>query len=513
MSFKEVKELRKSGNLSDAYQLAQNDLAAAPDEIWNKRSLAWVLNDYLKENVLNKDRSVFLNYLNEFNAINLPAAEVMIFENVGWQLIKFLFDISRQPNHNNADLDVVFVALKNIHYPKPSEIHSALLKAVLKFQESWPNFISFIDWWNLGNLRNEDYLPEEFKEGQKNLSVAERVFIANAKLLLKKKQSIVELDGMQLLGSYKIDREAIISFIPKLDNLIESHPEFQYPPYYKAKLLLALGNDENILEAFLPFAKKKKNEFWVWNLLAEIFTNDKNKQIACYCKALSCRTPPEFLVKTRYEFAKLLIKEGTYNEAKTEIELLVEVKKHEGWKIPAEVTNWQSQEWYKSARNFQNNFQFYKNYLSEAEEILFQDIEPEVAVVEFVNTEKKLLYYIVNKDVSGNFKYQGHLKNPKVGDFIKIRFEKKTSRETGEVFYQILTAEPTIERPSRVVFREFQGQLSKKEGQNFGFADNVFIAPELLAQFSKEFKEIRGNAILSFNKKRSEWGWKAISVE
>jgi len=67
--------------------------------------------------------------------------------------------------------------------------------------------------------------------------------------------------------------------LPKLEELIKRHPEYQYPPYYKAKLLLALGNEENALSAFLPFAIQKRNEFWVWELLAEICSTDKDKQL------------------------------------------------------------------------------------------------------------------------------------------------------------------------------------------------------------------------------------------
>ena len=48
MSFKEVKELRQQGKLKEALELAQSDLEQNPEDIWNKRSIAWVYYDYLK---------------------------------------------------------------------------------------------------------------------------------------------------------------------------------------------------------------------------------------------------------------------------------------------------------------------------------------------------------------------------------------------------------------------------------------------------------------------------------
>jgi hypothetical protein len=50
MSFKEVKELRKSGKLDEALTLAKLTLQEAPDDIWAKRGLAWVHYDYIKLN-------------------------------------------------------------------------------------------------------------------------------------------------------------------------------------------------------------------------------------------------------------------------------------------------------------------------------------------------------------------------------------------------------------------------------------------------------------------------------
>ena len=48
MSFKEVKELRLSGELEKAYDLATTDLSANRTNIWNVRSLVWVIYSLIK---------------------------------------------------------------------------------------------------------------------------------------------------------------------------------------------------------------------------------------------------------------------------------------------------------------------------------------------------------------------------------------------------------------------------------------------------------------------------------
>src|SRR5690606_3197491 len=96
-------------------------------------------------------------------------------------------------------------------------------------------------------------------------------------------KKLLEGDAVDPFGQQRaVDKEKIRTFLPQLDKIIDERPEYQYPPYFKAKLLLALGDDENILSSFLPFAKQKRNDFWVWEVMAEIFPDDKEIQFACY---------------------------------------------------------------------------------------------------------------------------------------------------------------------------------------------------------------------------------------
>jgi hypothetical protein len=55
------------------------------------------------------------------------------------------------------------------------------------------------------------------------------------------------------------------------------------------------------------------------------------------------------LVNLRQRMAGLLISKNLFNEAKTEIDLLVESRTTHGFKIPNDVIGWQSKDWYKNA--------------------------------------------------------------------------------------------------------------------------------------------------------------------
>ena len=67
MGFREITDLRKSGNLDAALKLALQEHAAAPDDSYIKSALAWVYRDMLKAledaNRFNEFSKVFNNLL------------------------------------------------------------------------------------------------------------------------------------------------------------------------------------------------------------------------------------------------------------------------------------------------------------------------------------------------------------------------------------------------------------------------------------------------------------------
>ena len=298
------------------------------------------------------------------------------------------------------------------------------------------------------------------------------------------------------------------AFLPVLSQIVEDYPQFQYPAYFNAKLLLALGDKDNMLESLLPFAKKKRNDFWVWEILAEAFSSDPEKVFACYCKALSCKSPDEMLVSLRQKMARLLIARKLYNEARTEIDLLVHARTEHGFKIPAEVTNWQAMDWYKTAVQSKSNFGFYKAYLPIAEALLFSDVPEESVIVEFVNADKKILNFIASETKFGFLKYDRFFSDVKVGDTLTVRFQGGAK----ESMYQLYTAIKVNDEAFKKQFmKELQGFVRIPAGKPFGFMDDVFIHPSLVTKYKlTDGMQFTGKAIKSYNQEKKQWGWKLL---
>ncbi len=498
MSFKQIKELRQAGQLTDALELAQNELNAQPDNIWNKRAIAWVFYDFVKQHENPAQYDQFLHWLQELEKLDLPEDEKMIFDNLSWQIGKMVFAMVKDENPDTGKIWKIFQTIKSFHFTKPSEAYSFIYSAFHKALKENFHFIEFANWWNFDNFLPENYEKEKLQNGNEIMAMVEQAYIAYSKHLLPQ----------NIQGHYEFNREKATEFLPKLTNVVDNYPKFQYPAYFKAKLLLALGDKDNLLGALLPFARKKRNDFWVWDILSEAFSHNKEKVIACYCKALSCYSPPEMLVGVRQKLAGLFVEKSMYNEAKTEIVQILEIKKANGHKIPNTVNNWQNSSWYSNAVDLNNNSAFYRNYLSEADEILFHDTLQTLVFVEFVNRDRSILNFIDGEFRTGFFKYDRFLKEVRTGDVLKVRFQQ--GNDNGR--YQVFTAFKHTDNNFKNNFlKEVEGTVKIKEGANFGFVNDIYMHPTLVVKYKlSNGMNFKGQAVKSFNKEKKEWGWKIL---
>lgn len=504
MSAREIKELRLAGRLEEALAMASDCLEADPNNIWNKRAIVWVLYEYLKKNIEEKSFEGFSENLLKIKALQLPDDEKMVFDSCAWQIGKFAFLLQNEATVDYRKIGDLFDIIKDFSFTKPSEAYSFLYKAFHKGHQSWSRYLEFSDWWGFENFMSTDY-QSEIVNGKKIMALVEQAYIAYSKKLLAGQ------DRFGLISHPpQVNIEKINAFLSQLDHIIANYRGYQYPAYYKAKLLISLGKDTNALDAFRPFALQKRNDFWVWDLLAEIHADDKDIQLACYCKALSLTTPEEYLVKIRQNLASLLIARQMYCEAKTEIDKIVATRNEQGWRIPAQITQWSDQRWFKSASANTSNTGLYKKYINRAEEILFQDIPEETIVVEFVNDSKGMLSFVKDKSKTGYFKFSNKSDKPLVGDILSVRFKG----EGKEGYYEILTIRRLPADATSQAIKEFQGELKIIDQQNFGFVGDIFVEPKLIkANHFNHMEAVSGKAILTLNKRKNQWGWKAITIQ
>lgn len=489
---KDITTMCKQGQVQEAYDLAKADLVAMPTDVWKQRAVGWALYYMIKADSEVGDYAKLLNHIDELKSLDLltVANDSMIFDNVQFQIANFIRTrILLTDIEASSKLSTFFSKLKDYEF-KPSRGHSFLLQTILKF-ENWPEIADFFDWWNLDNLTQEDYTPYINQKGQKMMTLAERAFIANSKALLR----------LNDLGR-------IEEFLPKLDNLMNNHQEMMYPGYFYGKLLLALGsNGDEALKVIIPFARKKATEFWVWQLLSDIFTNDEEKQLACLLRAVHCRTQEAFLGKVHIKLATLYIKRGLLNSARFHIDSVTRCYASQGWRLPNEIDCWIHQPWINSTTP---DCKDPIDYMTITDAILCDGAEESIAVVTYVeqNTHKAFIIYGKEKRTVQKFRFKVN-----VGKTLRLHYITDS-----EGRMKVLSS-TTVHLPSDLDYAKYvEGTIDKRDDKDFAFVKsgsiNCFVSPNIVKKYDlKNGDIIKSLIVYDFNKKKEAWNWVCVNVK
>jgi hypothetical protein len=139
---------------------------------------------------------------------------------------------------------------------------------------------------------------------------------------------------------------------------------------------------------------------------------------------------------------------------------------------------------------------------------LFDDVDEELIIVEFVNTDKKMLNFIASETKFGYFKYERFFSDIKVGDTLKVRFQGGSN----EAMHQLYTAIKFNDEVFKNQFlKEVTGKVKITEGKLFGFIVDAFIHPKLVSKYKLvDGQEFSGMIIKSYNQEKKLWSWKLI---
>ena len=494
MSFSKISKLRKAGKLKEAYALAKAGLEANPDDIWAKRAMAWVYYELLKNATERNFADKIIDLLHHINSLGILTEESMFFRTIAWSIAKY---INSKENLKETFCNDLSGELVKMPFPKPDTSFTFLLKTLLKKCNAKKYLNDFVKWLSAENFSNDDFRKRELENGRKIISDVEQIYIAAAKIAL----------------TDPVDSERIELILPLFSKLTTRHPEMQYPHYYYAKLLLATGDKERFLKAFIPFARRKKRDFWVWDLMSEVFDNNDDRYFSCLCRSLSCGAPVKFSLNVKEKFAAALIKKDMLAEAKREIEDIFECRKKENWRLTPLIQMWLNDKKISVIKATATNSKVYSQFTHRANQLLYYDIPAETVVAEHINNEKKLIRFTASKEKFGTFLFNGFDININPGDVLSVRFLSVTDKDKNQGFFKVATVEHTDIKPSPDIYRIIEGQLKIKQGNSFGFIESVFVPPDIIASHNLKNNDfIKAGALLSYNRKHKSMGMKAVRI-
>lgn len=481
----------KDGKLLEAYELAKVDASAEPDNVWSQRELGWALYYLIRNDAATGDYPQLLNHIDELQTLSLltMATDAMIFDNVQLKVAEFIKNhLSPDDADSLSKLSAIFARLRQYSFG-PSVGHSYILRCVIKFA-AWPEMADFLDWWDLATLTSDDFTPYFTPEGKKMMTLAERAYIANAKALLNQS-----------------DASRIEAFLPKLDALMTAHPEMTYPGYFYGKMLIKLGTDAGeALKVIAPFARRKAGEFWVWQLLSEVFASEDEKRLACLLRAVNCRARESFLGKVRIKLAEFYAQHGLAGQARFHIDSVARAYAENGWRMPREVADWATQPWFRSATPDESDP---TDYMAITDDILCYGAATSIGIVTHVDPNSKKAVLICGHE-------QRVVKKLNIdvaaGDILRLRYVTEA-----EGHINILTAEKAKLPDGLDYARHLDGIIVRREGQPFAFLKArkmfVFVPPSLVASHDlTDGDRIKGIIVRDFSKKKESWEWVCVGV-
>ena len=502
----EIKRLRQEGKLDEALKMAKEELEVNPSDEWAKRNLTWVYDSYCKKYAEEGNYQAFFEIVCAQIDLGVNESDQMLIKSMGWRFRSMLSCIERigDASERIRVLDRIFELVRQFNFEKPSETYSVLLKAFLKYKDIWPTFRNFCEWWNFDNFRQEDYVCEVYSTGKKeSFCLVERAYIAYAKSLLQ--ENPMDLDTIRIV-------------VPKLETLAESHPEMDYPGYFAGKLMLALNEKgDDIVATIRTFVRKKKNEFWAWQLLAEaVEKDDRDLYLACLLRAIKCKTKDEFLVKIRLRLVEELVNRNAYNLAAQQLRLYCKTKlaNNSTWQPSGELRSYLEQAWYRQSQTSQTE-SMPLDYMTLTNNVLFGDISEQSCIVSFVNSDKQIVNVVYGYGKEGFFKYDSSL-CPKIGMMLYIRLNEVSQDGYMKIYSSRVSTDKT--HPVLDYFKEVEGTViynSHKDIYSFKSGDIVcYIPPKYVDNLSLEKGQTINFSILyTYNKKKEKWMWKIVNYE
>lgn len=491
MTHNQIKSLRQQGKLDEALFLAQEILDQQPNDIWAFRAWAWVKFDQLK--MAGEQQLRFQAILHELMAYPQVQTEGILLEQIGWQLIKQLYRLQRMGEAFlplATDLFQCFWQNFRLLQAPSHELRSALLSFSLKIANHWVHFLDFIQDYNLSNSAIKDFEKEISPNGTPYTPLVERAMIATAKKLLPL------FDALDMA-----QQQAWLALFQQLET---QNPTFVYVKYYRVKLLLltSAGRSE-AYTSFLPFARSKSNEFWVWELLSQCVETDSDK-LACLCRAVLCKSPDEFLVGVKLQLAQQLEKMHYWAEAKSEAEHCRNIRQQKGWQLPQALQSLLNASWFESVASHHNP-QRYHGWAAQAESLLYADLIQVEALVTELKTEQKWLKYINSEGTEGGFPYYRLLPKPQQGQCITLFVAPHDKSKVHWVQVKTPNQQPNWIHP-------FEGTVQLTKG-GFGFVQDIYIPKVMLTSLGiATGNRLQGNYAYVLDPVKKKLGKKALHI-
>jgi tetratricopeptide (TPR) repeat protein len=464
--YNEIRNLKAESKFKEAWQVGYSELERDPTNVYLKTSLFWVVYAALKKIIepirirqnktpTPKEVETIDLYFTRIGMLNLTLPNDNIDFRL-WNLIKGVNNFEGVGKYSNQCCKYIV--------------------------DNYPSLFSDLD-----------YKPYITEKGEAPSTVFRLARTVAANVLMSGSESAISLDSVIDLVDYAINRA---------EDCLKNKIWLQYD---KARLFVTFGELTEAREVYLDVLKAKRSESWIWFGLAETFKDEPEKAISLIAHGLCCVKDPKFAIKGLISITSKLSDQGEYLIASKTLNWLLKIYRDNGWSPKDNVVEMTANSWFDGSAELSDLDKYLKNLSKGA--IEYTIIKPVyyTGIIERIHQSGKGCNVYVNKELQ--MQVRRNLFEVKslmqVGCFLNIIGDASTD------IVEVVKVELADAIESDDIKR-FNGKL-RLLPSGIGFVDDIFI-PSFLATGLSDGADVNGLAINAFDKKKSQYSWKAVSI-
>ncbi len=326
-----ITDLRKSGQLKEAWLEAAMEFKQRPDNVWIAREFAWVIYDCMKRytdrsSQYFEDMDAYVKCLARARTLPLSSDEAMFFENAGKNVRFVVWELAKKKDDAGAP------ALRKLlgeiaKWPTDAQLLvPGVIRGLSKGLSSDPHsIVELFDWYGLDHFRPEDFEKKEVN-GRKVLSDAESMTHGYLKALQSKDWN----------GNLEFDEQTLLRGVAAAKSLLANPrcEDWQWPPYSLGELLVAMGRHEDAMSFLAPMVVEKPREPWTWHAFGQSIKSKSDEAYAkCLFMGLLVSREVKMSLSLHEEALSFFVNKGMNSQAKAEAMLIDACRRENGWAL------------------------------------------------------------------------------------------------------------------------------------------------------------------------------------
>lgn len=461
--FRTVTNLRKAGNLQEAWNVGFAALECSPQDAYLKGALFWVCYEFIKQQQEKiSKRAVSSN--------NFKPSD---------------FEFERIKN--------LLQTIVSFDIPTGGLEYKMLLVQFKKNIEWFPTLVNLV-------LCHQGAL---FDDESKNPFQAEKGEVPSLMLSTARQMASAWLRAREF---WQLDLNQVLGFINLTRQQVSDTKHLIWLDYDQSKCLIVSGQYEQARELLLPILRKKQNEAWAWGALAATYQKqDSNLALKFFAKGIVSAHQVTFSLKLLKGSIPLLLANQQVAEASMCLKTALHAYQTNGWKVKSELEQLMVQPWYDANVDESNLKAFLKSLCRDAMEYLHGPTEKVIGIIENIHKSEKGFQVFVNKSTTWSVRMGIHKSNqkPQAGDYVELSLSMNGNEKE-------VVASVSCQSVEMADVGIIEGGL-RIDPKGFGFIKDTFVPPFVIGDVANESRATVLR-IMAWDKTKSRHNWKAIKL-